>query len=109
MAPIVFDLTQAPYKKFSEITASDLVNYIRIVETTGAELELLETILAAAKSFVLTYTGRSAEDADTFPEFTIAVYVLSEDMYDKRTYSVDASTSNKIVDSILGSRSVNLL
>ena len=109
MTPIVFDLTQAPYKKFSEIRTSDLVNYLRLVEQTGAEQELLGTILEAAKSFVLTYTGRSVEEADTFPEFTIAVYVLSEDMYDKRTYSVDATTSNKIVDSILGARSVNLL
>lgn len=109
MTPIVFDLTQAPYKKFSEITPSDLVNYLRLAETTGAELDLLGTILEAAKSFVLTYTGRSAEAADTFPEFTIAVYVLSEDMYDKRTYVVDSNLSNKIVDSILGARSVNLL
>ena len=97
------------YKKFTEIATSDLVNYLRLYETTEADLALLQTILEAAKSFVLTYTGRTTEDADTFPEFTIAVYVLSEDMYDKRTYIVDSDTSNKIVDSILGSRSVNLL
>lgn len=97
------------YKAFTQIETSDLVDYLRLVETTEAELSLLGTILAAAKSFVLTYTGRSAEEADSFPEFTIAVYVISEDMYDKRTYAVDPTTSNKIVDSILGSRSVNLL
>ena len=97
------------YKKFTEIATSDLVNYRRLYETTEADLALLQTILEAAKSFVLTYTGRTEEDADTFPEFTIAVYVLSEDMYDKRTYIVDSDTSNKIVDSILGSRSINLL
>lgn len=97
------------YTAFSQIDTSDLVDYLRLTETTEAELSLLGTILEAAKSFVLTYTGRSAEDADTFPEFTIAVYVLSEDMYDKRTYVVDSDISNKIVDSILGSRSVNLL
>ena len=97
------------YTAFSQIGTSDLVDYFRITETTEAELSLLGTILEAAKSFVLTYTGRSAEDADTFPEFTIAVFVLSEDMYDKRTYVVDSDISNKIVDSILGSRSVNLL
>lgn len=109
MSEIRFSLTPEPYTRFSEIAVSDLVEYIRITETTEDELKLLGTILAAAKSFVLTYTGRSAEDADTFPEFTIAVYVLSEDMYDKRTYVVDSDISNKIVDSILGSRSVNLL
>lgn len=102
-------MSSPSYKRFSEIATSDLVNYLRLVETTQADLELLGTILEAAKSFVLTYTGRTEEDADTFPEFTIAVYVISEDMYDKRTYIVDSDTSNKIVDSILGSRSINLL
>ena len=97
------------YTAFSQIDTSDLVDYLRLTETTEAELSLIGTILEAAKSFVLTYTGRSAEDADTFPEFTIAVYVLSEDMYDKRTYVVDSDISNKVVDSILGSRSVSLL
>lgn len=97
------------YTKFTEIATSDLVNYLRLYETTEADLVLLQTILEAAKSYVLTYTGRTAEAADTFPEFTIAVLVLSEDMYDKRTYIVDSDTSNKIVDSILGSRSINLL
>ena len=97
------------YKKFTEIATSDLVNYLRLYETTEADLALLQTILEAAKSFVLTYTGRTTIDADLFPEFTIAVLVLSEDMYDKRTYIVDSDTSNKIVDSILGSRSINLL
>ena len=97
------------YKAFSQIETNDLVDYLRLSETTEAELSLLGTILEAAKSFVLTYTGRSAEEADTFPEFTIAVYVISEDMFDKRTYVVNSDISNKIVDSILGSRSVNLL
>lgn len=97
------------YVKFSEIGTSDLVNYLRLAETTQEDLTLLGTILEACKSFILTYTGRTTEEADTYPEFTIAVYTLSEDMYDKRTYIVDSDTSNKIVDSILGSRSINLL
>lgn len=97
------------YVKFSEIGTSDLVKYLRLAETTQDDLTLLSTILEACKSFILTYTGRTTEEADTYPEFTIAVYTLSEDMYDKRTYIVDSDTSNKIVDSILGSRSINLL
>ena len=97
------------YVKFSEIGTSDLFKYLRLAETTQDDLTLLSTILEACKSFILTYTGRTTEEADTYPEFTIAVYTLSEDMYDKRTYIVDSDTSNKIVDSILGSRSINLL
>lgn len=97
------------YKVFSGIVVNDLVNYLRLVETTNADLDLLATILEAAKSFILTYTGRTEAEADTMPEFTVAVYVIAEDMFDKRSYIVDSDTSNKIVDSILGSRSINLL
>ena len=97
------------YTKFSEVAVSDLVKYLRLVETTQDDLSLLGTILEAGKSYILTYTGQTTEKADEFPEFTIALYVICEDMYDKRTYTVDSNISNKITDSILGSRSVNLL
>lgn len=97
------------YKQFSQITVNDVETYLRLAEITLAESTMLGTILEAAKSYVLTYTGRTTEEADTFPEFTIAVYVICEDMFDKRTYTVDADSTNKIVDSILGSRSINLL
>lgn len=97
------------YKQFSQITVNDVETYLRLAEITLAEATMLGTILEAAKSYVLTYTGRTSEEADTFPEFTIAVYVICEDMFDKRTYTVDADSTNKIVDSILGSRSINLL
>lgn len=97
------------YTKFNEVAVSDLVNYLRLSETTQADLTLLGTILEAGKDYILTYTGQPSEKADEFPEFTIALYVICEDMYDKRTYTVDKDISNKITDSILGSRSINLL
>ena len=97
------------YKKFSEVTVSDLTNYLRLTEVSTADTALLGTILEAAKSYVLGYTGRTVEEADTFPEFTIAVYVMAEDMFDKRSYIVDSNTTNATVDSILGMRSMNLL
>ena len=97
------------YKKFSEITVSDLTNYLRLTEVSQADESLLGTILAAAKNYVLGYTGRAVEEADTFPEFTIAVYVMAEDMFDKRSYIVDSATTNETVNSILGMRSMNLL
>jgi len=97
------------YTKVSEITVSDLANYLRISELNNSDTTLLTSILEAAKNFVLSYTGRTLEQADTFPEFTLAVLVLSEDLYDKRTYSVDKTEANKVVDSILGLHSINLL
>ena len=97
------------YTKFSDITVTDIANYLRITEVATSDTQLLTSILETAKSFVLTYTGRNSVEANSFPEFTLAVYVLAEDMYDKRTYSVDKSEANKVVDSILGMRSTNLL
>ena len=97
------------YTKVSEITVNDLANYLRITELSSSDTTLLTSILEAAKNFVISYTGQTSETADNYPEFTIAVYVLSEDMYDKRTYSVDKSEANKVVDSILGLHSINLL
>jgi hypothetical protein len=97
------------YKKFSEVAVSDLATYLRLTEFSQGEEALLTTIIEAGKNFILTYTGRKIEEADKFPEFTIALYAIAEDMFDKRTYTVNSDTSNKVVDSILGSRSVNLL
>lgn len=97
------------YTKVSELSVTDLANYLRLTEIPVSDTTLLSSILEAAKSYVLTYTGRDEESADTFPEFTLAVLVLSEDLYDKRTYSVDKNEANKVVESILGMRSINLL
>ena len=96
-------------KTFSTITTTDVKNYLRLSEVSQADEELLSSILEASKSYVLTYTGRSEEDANTFPEFVIAVYVLCEDMFDKRAYSINKTETNQVVESILGMRSINLL
>lgn len=97
------------YTQFSQISVDDLVNYLRLCEVSESDRGLLASILAAARSYVLTYTGRKVEEADLIPEFTLAVMVLAEDLYDKRTYIVDSNLTNQIVDNILGSRSINLL
>lgn len=97
------------YVAFSQITIDDLIGYIRLDEVVESERTLLSTILEASKSYVLNNTGRTEEEADTFPEMTIAVYALSQNMWDKRTYTLDKNEVNVVIDGILGSRSVNLL
>lgn len=99
------------YVSFSNITVSDVVSFLRLetTETTAEELALLATILEAAKNYCLVYTGRNKDEADNMPEMTIAVYNVCADMYDKRTFTVEADKANKIVETILGARSTNLL
>ena len=94
---------------FSTLTIADVKNYLRLVETTASEDALLTSILDSAKHYVLKYTGLSESLANDEPDLVIAVYVLCQDAWDNRAYYVDSNNVNKVVDSILGMHSVNLL
>ena len=93
----------------SQITYSDLADYIRLDEVTTDDQNTLETLLSVAKAFILNYTGQAEADLDNFSDFVIVVFILVQDMWDNRTLYVDKSNLNKVVDTILGMHSVNLL
>lgn len=96
--------------KISQITAQDIADYIRIDETLDADTtNLLNNLLKVAKTFVCSYTGRTAEECDNYPDFVIVVFILAQDMYDNRTLYVEKNNLNKVVECILGMHSVNLL
>jgi hypothetical protein len=97
--------------KVSEITDKELAVYLRLeyAELTEEEKVDLDTLLGVAKAFVKSYTGLTAEVIDTHSEFIIVVYVLAQDMYDNRTMYVDKNSLNKVVETILGMFSINLL
>lgn len=96
-------------KKVSDITEMDLVDYLRINEVTQSELDTLTNLLSVAKAYVTSYTGQSIEALDGLQDVIIAVMILVQDMWDNRTLYVDKSDVNKVVESILGLHSVNLL
>lgn len=93
----------------SGITANDLADYIRIDDVTADEINTLNTLLTVAKSYVTQYTGRTLEELDTLQDVIIVVLILVQDMYDNRTMYVESNNVNKVVESILGLHSVNLL
>jgi uncharacterized phage protein (predicted DNA packaging) len=94
----------------SEITVDDLADYLRLPEDrTEAEDKMLQTLLSAAKSYMVGYTGHTVEELDEYEDCTIVVYVLCQDMWDNRTLYVDKSNVNKVVESILNMHRVNLL
>ena len=95
--------------KVSDITATDLKEYIRIDEVTQSDTQTLNTMLTVAKNYVCQYTGQTLESLDEYPDVVIAVLVLCQDMWDTRTLYVDKSNVNKVVESILGLHQVNLL
>lgn len=95
--------------KVSEVTSTDLVEYLRVGEVTDSEEGFLDTIIGAAKSYMCKYTGLTAEQLDESSDLVIALFVLAQDMYDNRALYVDSANVNLAVQSILDMHSVNLL
>ena len=93
----------------SQITAQDVAEYLRLSEVTQDDINTLNTLLTVAKVYIGEYTGRTIQDLDNYKDVIIVVLVLCQDMWDNRTLYVDSSNANKVVESILGLHSVNLL
>ena len=93
----------------SDITVTDVTDYLRIPEVTAEDTALLTTALNVAKEFVKSYTGLDDEGMDAHEDLVIVIYVLCSSMYDNRAYYVDKSNLNNVVESILNLHSTNLL
>ena len=97
--------------KVSEITNKELANYLKFeyADLTVDEKANLDTLLEIAKSYIMSYTGLASLDVDTYEDFIIVVYVLVQDMHDNRTLYVEKNNLNKVVETVLGMHSINLL
>lgn len=93
--------------KPSEITPDEVIKYARM-DDMDADLSP-EALLAAAKAFVKSYTGLTDEELDKHEEISIAILALCTDMYDNRQLTVENDKVNRVVETILGLHSVNLL
>lgn len=102
-------MSDLSYTKISEITTEDLVDYLRLPELDGAEFTLLTTIQAAATNYIVGVTGLSLEQLDNYPDLTIALYALAQDMYDNRAIYVDKANISDTVSTILNMYRTNLL
>lgn len=93
----------------SQITAQDVADYLRISEVTEDDTNTLNTLLTVAKDYICKYTGQTLENLDNFKDIIIVVFILCQDMWDNRALYVDNSNVNRVVESILGLHSINLL
>lgn len=93
----------------SNITYQDIADYIRLTEIDQNDINTLNTLLNISKNFIQNYTGRTEQELDNYADFVIVVFILCQDMWDTRTMYVDKSNLNKVVETILGMHSVNLL
>ena len=102
--------------KVSEITAKDIVNYLRLSEISEEDEKDIELFLNIAKNYIENYTGiprksedEQAETLDTYSDFIIVVYILCQDMYDNRKMYVDGKNINNTVKTILDMHTRNNL
>ena len=104
--------------KISEITVSDVAAYLRLA-TGDYDATVIAAIMAAAKKFIIDYTGipetdETSSTIDDYPDFYIAYMSLCADMYDNRSMYYDnglknKSQINKTVETVLNMHSLNLL
>ncbi len=97
--------------KVSEVTVKNLADYLKLDYETldPEEISELGTFLTSPKVFISDYTGLNQPEIDAHESFVVAVFVLVQDMYDNRSYYVDKSHINHVIESILEMHSVNLL
>ena len=95
--------------KVSDITNTDLVEFLNLPDATNGDKVTLNNLLGIAKTYISNYTGRSITDLDNYQDFVIVCMILVQDMWDTRALYVDNSNLNHVVESILGMHSINLL
>lgn len=93
--------------KPSEINAQTVLGFLRL---DGEPDDVSpDTLLAAAKSYIMSYTGLDEAEMDLHEEISIAILVLCSDLYDNRQTAVESDKVNRTVWSILDLHSANLL
>ena len=95
--------------KVSDITYSDIADYIRLSEVSQSDQNYLTMLINISKDYIINYTGIDEGNLDNYADLIIVVFVLCQDMYDTRSMYVDKSNLNKVVDTILGMHQNNLL
>lgn len=95
--------------KVSDITYTDVADYLRLSEVTTSDQNYLTALINVALMFISNYTGIASDDLDSYQDFVIVVFVLCQDMYDNRALYVEKGNLNNVVESILGLHSINLL
>lgn len=82
-------------------------SYLKV--ENGKDDLLIGTIIKAATSYVLNYTGLTLEEAKAIDEIEIAILLLIEQMYSVRSALVETDKINFALKTILDMNSGNLL
>ncbi len=101
-------LKGADILRVSEVDTNKLADYLRLDEGEYTDTEL-EIILSAATAYIRSYTGLDDIQIEEHEDFTIALMVLCQDMYENKSMYVERNNVNKVVETILGMHCINLL
>lgn len=91
----------------SQVTVSDLKGYANVYH--NLDDSLFQGILMGAKQFIVSYTGKAVDQLDTYEDLTIALFILSSEMYDNRMVHVEFNKIGFVIRQLLDSHSTNLL
>jgi len=91
--------------KVSEVTYQDLKEFARVYHDDDDTL--FRSILVGCKAFIKGKTGLTIEQMDQYDDIAIAIQILSNELYDNRTYTVENDKVNPFVKSILDMYCVN--
>ena len=86
--------------RVSDITTSDLADYVR-ADGTDEVTEKFLAALAAAKGYIKSHTALTDCEMDEYEEISIALFAIVADMYDVRSTTADTTAENKTVSAIL--------
>ena len=107
----------------SAVTVTDLKKYANVYH--NLDDSLFSAILTGAKQFISSYTGLplvaptppdplpadyvTPDNCDQHEDLTIALFILSNEMYDNRMVSVENNKIGFVIKHLLDSHSTNLL
>lgn len=91
----------------SQVTITDLKQYANVYH--DIDDSLFQAILMASKQFIISYTGKSVDELDTYEDLTVALLILSNEMYDNRMVHVESNKVGFVIKTLLDSHAVNLL
>ena len=93
--------------KPSEINAQTVLGFLRL-DGEPADVSP-DTLLAADKIYIMSYTGLDEAERELHEEISIAILVLCSDLYDNRQMAVETYNFFFCVRFILDLHSTNLL
>ena len=86
--------------KISDVTAEDVMEFLRIDEDEVQSV-ILTVSMDAATQYIISYTGLTVEEIDDYPDLTVAYLALIQDTYDNRGILSDGKGNNPTITSIL--------